>query len=138
MLDPGCHILYQGKILSGDNAKKFVDDVGCKAISDSLIAHENVHRDHCLKAFKNAPDEATAQAALDVPEVVAESELRAYTKARDMLGKQIRDIIWKEGCGWDVTKHKDDAKPATPLEMMQAIDSLANSAAKVLKSKWKQ
>jgi hypothetical protein len=132
MLDPGCHIIYNKQILQGDNLKKFVDAVGCKAISDSQIAHENVHRDHCLNAFKNAPDDKTAVEWIDRVDVTAESEMRAYSKARDMLANQIRDIIRKEGCGWDFTKHKNDPKPPTPLEAMQEI---ANKAGFVLRSK---
>jgi hypothetical protein len=94
-------------------------DWGCKTLSDALIAHEMVHVEHCMQAYEQG--EETAQKILSNPANIAESELQAWTRHRDMIAEQIRNIIRNKGCGWQPTKGQKNDMNAIP-SIKQSID----------------
>jgi hypothetical protein len=132
--NPACPILYNGRELDkGTTRSDFEADVKCKAISDATIEHEKVHQGHCQKAF--AQDPANAAKFLDTPEMVAESELQAWTKHKEKLEEAIRDILAKQGCGWQPTTGQKANPNAIPsLKQMQDMNARARKAAKLLDS----
>jgi hypothetical protein len=128
-----CGIYFHSSELnSGSTRSDYEAATGCKAISDATIAHEEVHQRHCRNAY--ASDPAKAAALLDTPEMVAESELQAWTRHKEMLGSAIRDILAKKGCGWQpTTRQKADPNAVPSLKQMQDMDSEAREAAALLR-----
>jgi hypothetical protein len=120
--DSRCRITYKvnGEDKDLDEVKdQFEKDWGCKTLSDALIAHEQVHVEHCMQAY--AQGEEAAQKILSDPANIAESELQAWTKHRDVLADQIRNIIRSKGCGWQPTKGQANNMNAIP-SVKQSID----------------
>jgi hypothetical protein len=143
--NPSCQIyraFYEGKDsqgkdkytyekLEGDTRKKFEDDVGCKALSDAVIEHEKVHQRHCWNAYEQGGESAAK--FLDTAEVVAESELQAWTKHKEVVEDQIRKIISEKGCGWDPTeRQKNDPNSIPSLKQMQDMEKRGWKAANAL------
>jgi hypothetical protein len=130
--NPACPIMYNDRALDvGTTKSDFEADVKCKAISDAVIAHEEVHQGHCRKAYEQNP--AIAPMLLDTPEMVAESELQAWTKHKEKLEEAIRDILAKQGCGWQPTTGQKANPNAVPsLKQMQDMDRRARTAARLL------
>lgn len=129
--DSSCEIQYQGKgLFKDDNLKQFETAVGCKTLSDATIAHEEVHREHCMRAYADEEGLKT----LDAPEFVAENELQAWTKHRDVLRDAIRPLALK--CGWVPTKRQRldlSSVPSNP--QMRKMEKRWKRAAKALKRK---
>lgn len=135
--NPQCPILYNGRSLDvGSTKSDFEKDVNCKAISDATIAHEEVHQSHCRNAFAENP--AVAPMLLDTPEMVAESELQAWTKHKQKLEEAIRNILAKQGCGWQPTTGQKANPNAVPsLKQMQDMDRRARTAARLISPSFK-
>ncbi len=105
-----CEISYKGKKLQDQVLKDYERDTNCKVMSDATIAHEEVHREHCMRAYST--DRASAPKILDAPEFVAESELQAWTKHRDVLRDAVRALAGR--CGWEPTKRQKKDPSAVP------------------------
>ena len=95
--DAAGKVIRQEK-LEGDVLDGYHRDTGCKAISDATIEHEKVHQQDCEQAYANH-----AEASLGDPHVLAESELKAWTKHKELVADKIRQIIRDKGCGWQPT-----------------------------------
>lgn len=105
-----CEITYKGNKLQDQVLKDYEKDTNCKVMSDATIAHEEVHREHCMRAYHQ--DRRTAPAILDTPENVAESELQAWTKHRDVLREAVRALAGR--CGWEPTKRQKSDPNSVP------------------------
>jgi len=117
--------------LTGPVKDAFEASVDCKADSDAIIAHEQVHQTHCENAHKMDP--SGGEAFLDTPRMTARSELEAYTRQRDDLGKSIRGILSKKGCGWQPTEgQKKDPDSVPSLKQVQDMSERAWQAAAAL------
>src|SRR5262245_40464913 len=108
----------KGNELKGQAKTDFENQWDCKPFTDSLHAHEVIHKSHCDQAYaRTAPDRAAGLAIQDTPENVAESEVQAYRAGMNELIKGIRDILAKnKGCGWDPTigqKANPNSVPST-------------------------
>lgn len=127
-----CKILtFDDQELAGPVKVAYEASVDCKAISDAVIAHEQVHQEHCKNAHSNDP--SGGEAFLDTPWMTARSELEAYTKQRDELGNAIRDIVEKKGCGWQPTVgQKKDPDSIPSLKQVQDMSERAWNAAAAL------
>jgi hypothetical protein len=117
--------------LTGPVKDAFEVSFNCKADSDALLAHEQVHQQQCINAHKMDP--SGGEAFLDSPGMTAESELDAYTKQRDELGNAIRDILRKKGCGWESTEGQKQVPESVPsLKQIQDMSERAWKAAAAL------
>jgi len=127
-----CKILTSaGQELVGPVRDAFEASVNCKAETDAVIAHEEVHQMHCRNAHKMDP--AGAEDFLSTPWMTAESELDAYTKHRDEIGKAIRAIVNKWGCGWQPThRQQTDPQSIPSLKQVQDMSKRAWQAAAAL------
>jgi len=132
-----CAITYHGEnIDEGDTKKYFQQDWGCKPLSDGLEAHERVHQEHCKEAYSK--DASKANQVLNTPANVAESELQAWTKHKEVVAEAIRNLIWQKGCGWQPTKGQKNNINAVPsMKQTQDMQLRGFKAAKAL-SKGKQ
>ena len=129
--DDSCAILYKDKKLEGQNLKDFEKDKGCKPLSDAIIAHETVHQEHCMRAYHE--DHEHAAEVLTTPENMAESELQAWSKHKEVVGEAIRKIIREKGCGWQPTKRQQNDPHAIPsLKQTQDMEKRGWKAAKAL------
>jgi len=108
--DDQCEIFYEDKKLDKQVLKDFEDAQNCKVLSDATIAHETIHQMHCQKAYYD--DHAGAPALLRSPAFVAESELQAWTKHKEVIGEGIRRIAGK--CGWQPTARQKKDPYAIP------------------------
>jgi hypothetical protein len=109
--DGSCTVVDgMGRKLEGQALADFEQAKNCKVLSDAVIAHETVHQEHCLRAFST--DHASAPKILDTPENVAESELQAWTRHKEIVGDAIRRIAGK--CGWQPTKRQQRDPKAMP------------------------
>jgi len=127
-----CKILTPaGEDVQGPARKTFEASVNCKVESDAVIAHEEVHQMHCRNAHKLDP--AGAEDFLSTPWMTAESELDAYTKHREEIGKAIRAIVQTRGCGWQPTeRQKADPDSIPTLKQVQEMSKRAWQAAAAL------
>ena len=128
-LHPSCTIYYGTEPIDFPGVRdRFERSMHCKAVSDATIAHEEVHRDHCLKGFATNP--ALAPIELDRPENVAESEYQAWTQEQRVLEAAIRDILAKKGCGWDPTpRQRKDPSSLPSVTQMKDMQRRAWEAA---------
>ena len=131
-LDPKCTIYYGNDDLeSGDTKERFAKDVDCKALSDAVIEHEQVHQTHCRNAFAANP--AIAAKEMDRPENVAESELQAWTRHKQVVEAAIRNILATKGCGWQPTSRQlADPSSLPTVDQMKGMQERAWKAAQEL------
>jgi hypothetical protein len=125
-----CTISYKGKKLEGQNLKDFETDKGCEAEADAVIAHETVHQIHCTEAWSKDPK--TAAKFLDTPEMVAETELQAWTAHKKVLADEIRKLLKKKGCGWQPTYRQQASPDAVPSQ--KQLDKMRTNAWKAAKA----
>jgi hypothetical protein len=132
--DGSCTVIDSGsgKKLEGQTLTDFEQAKNCKVLSDAVIAHETVHQEHCLRAFSQ--DHANAARILDTPENVAESELQAWTRHKEVVGDAIRRIAGK--CGWQPTKRqKQDMNSVPSPAQSRNMQNRGWKAAKALGAK---
>ncbi len=123
--------LPNGDELQGPARTAFEASVNCKKESDAVIAHEEVHQMHCMNAKRMDP--VGAEAFMNTPWMTAESELDAYIKHREEIGKAIREIVSKRGCGWQpTTRQKADPESIPSLKQVQEMSKRAWQAAAAL------
>lgn len=102
--NPKCNIVSgDGTPLTPAAEQEFHRAKNCRPASDAVIAHEKVHQQHCLTAYSGT-DPALAARILGTPANMAESELQAHIKHRDLLADQIRKIVSEKNCGWNPTE----------------------------------
>jgi len=101
--NPKCEIIYNGHPLAPDTEAEFQLRTGCKPLADATLEHEKIHQQHCLTAYSGT-DPKLAARILGTPANMAESELQAHIKHRDMLAEQIRKIVSEHNCGWNPTQ----------------------------------
>jgi hypothetical protein len=117
--------------LDSQTLAKYEKDVGCKALSDATVEHERVHQRHCKNAY--AQDPAGAEKFLDTPEIVAESEYQAWSRQQEMIAEAIRQIVAKNGCGWQPTEGQKDNPDAIPsLEQIKKMEQQGWKAVEAL------
>jgi hypothetical protein len=121
-----------GKKLEGQTRQDFEQAKNCKVLSDAVIGHESVHQEHCMRAYLQ--DRVNAPKILDTPENVAESELQAWTRHKEIVGEGIRRIAGK--CGWQPTKRQRQDMMSVPSPAQtRNMQSRGWKAAKALGAK---
>jgi hypothetical protein len=126
-----CAITYHGQnIDEGQTKQIFQAEWACKPLSDALEAHERVHQEHCMEAYAKGQDKA--QQILNTPANVAESELQAWTKHKEVVAEAIRNLVRQKGCGWQPTKGQKNDINAVPsakqtMDMQQRLFKAAKT-----------
>jgi hypothetical protein len=90
------------KPLVGPVLDAFEMQWNCKALTDTMRAHEEVHKRECENM--RAIDPKGFSDFMTSPRMTAVTEWDAYTEHRDKLKEAINAIITKKGneyCGWD-------------------------------------
>ena len=113
VFDGSCETVYRGQKLEGDNEKKWLATHVCKGSADAELEHEKVHQEICRATWE--ANRFLAVKRLSTLRNVAESELRAWTKHRDMLQEQIRALA--RNCGWEPTDRQRANPDSVPSEM---------------------
>jgi hypothetical protein len=114
--DSSCTILYNKQPLTDQNRPDFERGMNCKPHSDAVIEHEKVHQKLCQEAYAKIADPKKAQEFLDDPANIAQSEVEAWEKERDVVAEQIRKIVRDHDCGWDPTQGQKGNPNALPSQ----------------------
>jgi hypothetical protein len=107
-----CDIVYQGEKLVGVVEKWWRDAQVCKGIADAEFEHEKVHQQICRDTW--AANRFLAPKRLITLRNVAQSELKAWKRHRNMLRDQIRKLA--KDCGWQETDAQKGNPNAVPDE----------------------
>lgn len=110
--DDKCEILFGGEKLEGDNEKKWRARHVCKASSDAELEHEKVHQKICRDTY--ARDGSLAPRRMQQIQNIAESELQAWKKHRDLLREEILKLA--ANCGWVPTDRQKQDPDSVPTE----------------------
>jgi hypothetical protein len=120
-----------GQVLIGPVRDAFESTVNCKAETDAVIAHEEVHKRHCENAHRMDP--AGGEAFMDSPLMSAFSEADAWTVHRERIRDAIHRIVNTKGCGWDPTaRQRKDPDSIPSLKQVQDMSLRAWKAAAAL------
>jgi hypothetical protein len=108
-----CAISWKGQDLAaGDTQQRWEASIGCKKLSDPLLEHERAHQSFCQEAW--AKRGAKGGDWLDEPATTAENEWKAWTREKDLLEQEIRELIEKYGCGWEPTTRQIETPGSIP------------------------
>lgn len=132
-----CQVLFEGKPLTGDAVSKFEAMYNCKAQTDALREHENVHVEMCTKAWADAKGvQDAAVKTMDDPRNVADSEVKSYGREAEVLADQIRKIVQQKGCGWHPTKAQQQNPKSQPThDQLDKMHTLGWGAVEALGGK---
>jgi hypothetical protein len=129
-----CAVSYRGAPLTGDNEKAWRSTHVCKGSADAELEHEKVHQEHCSKIWKQ--NKYVAATRLQMVHNVAETEMRAWIKHRDMLKDEIRMLA--RNCGWEPTDRQRSDPNSVPSEKQaQKMEKQGWNAFKALRGKSK-
>ena len=130
--DSSCKITFgKDELSQGDTRQRYEDWIDCKPVSDATIEHEKVHQARCQQEYATNPSDAAA--VLAEPSVMAESEVLAHQRHKEILEAAIRDIVQRQGCGWEPTeRQKADPRSVPSLTQMQAMNLRAINTARLL------
>lgn len=116
-----CETVYRGEKLEGDNEKKWRATHVCKGSADAELEHEKVHQKICLATWES--NRFLAVKRQSTPRNVAETELQAWKKHRDLLREEILKLAGN--CGWQPTDRQKKDPNSVPTEKqtkdMQAL-----------------
>jgi hypothetical protein len=107
-----CEIVYRGQKLEGDVEQNWRRMHVCKGSADAEIEHEKVHQQICRKYWDSNRFLAVKRQSL--PRNIAETELQAYTKHRDLLREEIQKLA--RNCGWEPTDRQRADPNSVPSE----------------------
>ena len=110
--EQSCEIVYRGKKLEGDTEKEWRKTHACKGSAQAELEHERVHQKICQNTFAQYPD--TAVQRLTSFRNIAESELQAWKKHRDLLREEIQKLA--RNCGWEPTDRQRADPDSVPTE----------------------
>jgi hypothetical protein len=130
-----CQIKFRGNNVADPTTRQALRDAWkCDLVVDALLAHEGVHQQKCLDVYKNP---AEAPKYFSNPAEVAQNELEAWTKERDMIADRIRSILKSNDCGWiktDGQKAQGDKALPSQVQVLQmqergwgAVDALGGT-----------
>jgi hypothetical protein len=127
-----CETVYRGGKLEGDNEKKWRATHVCKGSSDAELEHEKVHQEICRATWD--ANRFLAVKRLSTVRNVAESELQAWRRHRNLLRDEIRTLA--KNCGWQPTDRQNADPNSVPSEKQtkkmeergwQAFDALGGT-----------
>jgi hypothetical protein len=107
-----CEIVYRGHKLEGDTEKAWRSTHVCKGSADAEIEHERVHQKICRNIWER--NRFLAVKRQGIPRNVAETELQAWTKHRDLLKEEIQKLA--NNCGWEPTDRQKADPNSVPTE----------------------
>ncbi len=107
-----CEIEYRGQKLEGDAEKNWRATHVCKGSADAELEHEKVHQGICRRIWEQNRFLAVKRQSL--PRNVAETELQAYKKHRDLLKQEIQKLA--RNCGWEPTDRQQANPDSVPSE----------------------
>jgi hypothetical protein len=130
--DASCKITFgQDELGVGNTQQRYEEWVNCKPLSDAAIEREKVNQSRCLQEYASNPSNAAS--VLAEPSVSAESEVLAHLRHKELLEAAIRDLIQKQGCGWEPTeRQRADPTSVPTLKQMQQMNLRATNAARLL------
>jgi hypothetical protein len=108
-----CEIEYGGKKLEGDVEKAWRQTHVCRGSAQAELEHEKVHQRICRDIWDN--NRFLAVKRQSMPRNVAETELQAHRKHRDLLKEEIQKLAGN--CGWDPTDRQKAYPDSVPSEM---------------------
>lgn len=107
-----CEIVYRGQPLQGDTEKAWRSTHVCRGSANAELEHEKVHQEICLKVWSNNRFLAVKRQSL--PRNVAETELQAWTRHRDLLREEIQKLA--RNCGWEPTDRQRADSSSVPTQ----------------------
>jgi hypothetical protein len=107
-----CEIVYREQPIAGDNEKAWRNTHVCRGSANAEIEHEKVHQEICRKMWSNNRFLAVKRQSL--PRNIAETELQAWTKHRDLLRDEIQKLA--RNCGWEPTDRQRADANSVPTE----------------------
>jgi hypothetical protein len=108
-----CEIEYRGKKLEGDAEKAWRETHVCRGSAQAELEHEKVHQRICRDIWEQ--NRLLAVKRQTTPRNVAETELQAHRKHRDLLREEIQKLAGN--CGWDPTDRQKADPTSVPSEM---------------------
>ena len=107
-----CEIVYQGKKLEGDVEKAWRQTHVCRGSANAELEHEKVHQEICRKMWSS--NRFLAVKRQSTLRNIAETELQAWTKHRDLLREEIQKLA--RNCGWEPTDRQKADPDSVPTE----------------------
>ena len=126
-----CEIQYRGEKLADDVEKKWRATHVCRGSAQAELEHEKVHQEICKATWE--ADRSLAVQRSSTFHNIAESELQAYRKHRDVLKDEIQKLA--RNCGWEPTDRQKADPDSVPSEMqMRHMEARGWKAFKALSS----
>ncbi len=113
VFEESCEIEYRGQKLEGDTEKKWRDTHVCRGSANAELEHEKVHQKICRSIWER--NRFLAVKRQSMPHNVAETELQAYKKHRDLLKEEIQKLA--RNCGWEPTDRQKADPNSVPTEV---------------------
>ena len=107
-----CDIEYGGKKLEGDTEKAWRQTHVCRGSAQAELEHEKVHQRICRDIW--GQNRFLAEKRQRMPRNIAETELQAHRKHRDLLKEEIQKLAGD--CGWDPTDRQKADPNSVPSE----------------------
>ena len=107
-----CEIVYREQLLEGDTEKAWRQAHVCRGSANAELEHEKVHQNICRGMWANNRFLALKRQSL--PRNIAETELRAWTRHRDLLREEIQKLA--RNCGWEPTDRQRADPDSVPTE----------------------
>jgi hypothetical protein len=107
-----CEIVYREQPLQGDTEQAWRNTHVCRGSANAELEHEKVHQEICRKMWSSNRFLAVKRQSL--PRNIAETELRAWTKHRDLLREEIQKLA--RNCGWEPTDRQRADPDSVPTE----------------------
>jgi hypothetical protein len=107
-----CEIVYREQPLEGDTEEAWRNTHVCRGSANAELEHEKVHQEICRKMWSNNRFLAVKRQSL--PRNIAETELRAWTKHRELLREEIQKLA--RNCGWEPTDRQRADPDSVPTE----------------------
>lgn len=107
-----CEIEYRGQKLEGDTEKKWRASHVCRGSAEAELEHEKVHQKICRDMWER--NRFLAVKRQSMPRNIAETELQAYRKHRDLLRAEIQKLA--RNCGWEPTDRQRADPNSVPTE----------------------
>lgn len=107
-----CEIVYRGQKLEGDTEKAWRQTHVCRGSANAELEHEKVHQKICRGMWD--ANRFLAVKRQSMPRNIAETELQAWTKHRDLLREEIQKLA--RNCGWEPTDRQKADPDSVPTE----------------------
>jgi hypothetical protein len=112
VFEEACEIQFRGKKLEGDTETAWRRTHVCKGSAQAELEHEKVHQRICRDIWQR--NRFLAVQRQSTPRNIAETELQAHRKHRDMLKEEIQKLAGN--CGWDPTDRQKADRDSVPSE----------------------